>query len=853
MNSLDRVIEELSPFLIPYLESLGIQVEGKSHINCINTEHDDSTPSMAIVPGSEGRVIHCFGCGASYSIFHAAHHLESKPLRGAEFVTDTIPYLAEKFGIEFTPENIELSPEQIELRRYRQLYEDAAATLREIGTYDHALNLKGWTEQTCRELGIATVSWDDFQTRVCNKGTYTPEELVSKGIKRTLFGSNLITFTIRNHRGLVSGFVARNVKYKPGDRSTYPKFCNTADSVPIYSKRNLLYGLNTVSRSSEERLDIFEGYGDFVTAYQSGLRNTCALGGVALTPEHVSIVKELGFQHVNIVLDGDETGRTKTRRFLDEFSGIAGLKVTAMELIFDDGYEDNQRDPDNYLKEYGVKNYRATPIKTSFDWILEELLEEGYDKQEIANKMIPHIVSEPSAVERGVMCSKLAKLTDIEETDIRSDVRQRANSQVKEISDSLALKLKKAKDAVEARNLIDRAQQQIADANQEVDKTSFHSIKVLDSLESWKEESINPQEGIRGWKTGFKSLDDPLILGGIPIKESIITIPGAPNHGKSSLLINLCKGTVLHEENKNLTNAFHSLDDAVNIFWSKFMASCMRMPILDIRRPDRKILSSPPLKEEYDKWYEWIHEQVKKNRLLVKGHDIGNTIESVENWIKYIQDTTGNNVTLYIDALNDMATGNSKFDGDERVKFIRIYEWLQRVTEELEFSVVTCAHITKNGMSKERPEQSDLSETGKSIYSSKLIGIAYSKLDHFSSKHMRDRCDMYWIDETSEMADQRKPIVEFDITKCKETSFKGTIYFKHDNDCAYMEEISQASVKQIKLFNAEQSNRELETHTDNIDNIVDIATVGENLRANLENERTTSAMFSDDDIINPTG
>lgn len=793
-TSLDRIIEELTPYLASYLERMGINLS-KAHFSCINKGHDDSDPSMALVPASNGQIAHCFGCGASYNIFHAAHHLENKPIKGKEFITENIAYLAKMFSIEFQPEEIELTQEQIECMRYRSLYEDAAAVIREIGTHELAAK-KGWTPETCKRMDIGTIDWEIFEQRICNKGTYTPEELRSKDITPRLFNNNLITFTIRDYKGRVAGFVARNMDFDKKDKSKGPKFCNTSDTVPIYSKRNLLYGMEIAKDYTEARLDILEGYGDLVTAQQAGHKSCVALGGVALTEEHVKLVKDIGFTHVNLILDGDKTGIDKMRLYLDRFSGREGLKVTVAVLPFEDSQPMEQRDPDDFIKEYGLKEFLSVKTMTSFDWRLKDLESQSIAKQEIAEKLIPYIVSETNAIERGRMCKELANKTDVKEEDIRDEVKRKVNNQIKEVGESLRNKLSRATDAIDIKEAISIATEQINKVSEEKDKGVLHSVRVLEHLDNWLSNALNPPDGLPGWYTGIESLDDPVILGGIPKKESILTFGGQPNHGKSAILINLAKGMILNEHNRNLTVAFWSLDDAVNVLWIKMLASLARFPTLDIKRPDRRIMKDEALKKRFNGWYDWLRTQVKNNKILAKGHDIGNDINAAEAWIKYIQDSTGNNVVLLIDAVHDMATGNSKYDSDERIKFVRVYDWFQRATEQHKFSVATCAHITKMGMSKARPEQSDLSETGKAIYSSKVIGMVYSQLDHFSSLHKRDAASMYWTDEDSISLDNRKPIVELDITKCKETSYKGTIYLRHDNDCCYMDEISAKEMKQ---------------------------------------------------------
>jgi hypothetical protein len=307
-----------------------------------------------------------------------------------------------------------------------------------------------------------------------------------------------------------------------------------------------------------------------------------------------------------------------------------------------------------------------------------------------------------------------------------------------------------------------------------------------------------------GWKTGIPSLDDPFIMGGIPKKEGIITFGGPPNHGKSSILINILKGLLL-SDNKDLAVLLWQLDDSRNIGWLKILSSMMNLSTLDVLRPTDRIFNDPELKKNYNQWIEFIKNCVRSNKLIVKGHEIGNDLQSAEYWLKYVQDTTGKNVVLFVDAAHDMVTGNPGQDADERIKFARVYDWFQKTTELLNYTVLTCAHVTKGGISRGRPHQNDLSETGKILFASKFIGMVYSELDYLKSLGEGSYGEMYWVDEDDDYSpDNRKPIVEVSITKNKIVGYKGTLYFRHKADACYMEEITSAEVMDIKNKNKKQ-------------------------------------------------
>lgn len=798
MNSFETLVDNIKDRLIDYLHLNNISWNGKN-IKCLNPSHDEKNPSMGMISKPGNKLLHCFTCGASYNIFHIANILKNKPLRGTGFVTITVPELCQELNISYNPEDLVVSSENIAIREYRELYEMAADTINEISEYKYTIE-RGWSEKLCKDNNVGIVDWDKFKNRLCEKGKYTVEYLIAHEIDSRIFNKDSLVFTVRDKYGNTIGFAGRRINYIKGGE--FPKFVNTSGRVPIYKKGANLYGYHIAIKHPQERIDVYEGYGDWLTAQQAGLKNCVAICGTEFTDSHIALLKDAGFTHINLVLDSDVAGIDKMKTFLHRFSTAQDVRITVMVIPFEDSQPLDQRDPDDFIREYGLKDYLAIKPQTLFDWRFEELKQSGLDPKEMTKTLIPCIVAETSPILQGEMCSRLAALSDISEEDIRAEVKLRSNKIVKDISETAISKLRAAKDSLEIVNILDKTINRIKQVTNKKDLSLLHITEPLRHFEKWFNDAQTTQQIANTWKTGWGIFDNPVVLGGIKKKESIILLAGSPNHGKSSLLINIARKILDPiNSNNNLSLLLWSLDDSRNVTWNKLISSMCKMSTLNTGNPYRKIYNDPMLKNNYNNAYEFLKGQISSQRLVVKGTEIGNNLESLETWIKHVQDTTGNNILLFIDAINDMKTGDPSTDSNERIKYIELYNWMQQYTEKLQFSLATVCHVTKAGISKGKPCIDDISESGKAIYAAKAIGMVYSKLDDKSQN--KDNCTTYWNDtEDMEAVDTRKPIIELDIQKNKETAFKGQLWFKHKPECVWIEEMSSTEVRDLRLNNA---------------------------------------------------
>ncbi|HEU5248856.1 MAG TPA: toprim domain-containing protein, partial [Thermoanaerobaculia bacterium] len=173
---------------------------------------------------------------------------------------------------------------------------------------------------------------------------------------------NRLVFTIRDERGRPVGFSGRALS--PEDE---PKYLNSPES-PIFLKKRLLYALTEAREAirRRERTVLAEGCFDHLALYLSGVEETVASMGTALTPEQAAKLKRLA-PRVVVCYDGDSAGRNAARAALSHLLA-QGLEVSVARLPADE-------DPDDVRRREGPEALaaRIDAAPGYLPWLLEEL------------------------------------------------------------------------------------------------------------------------------------------------------------------------------------------------------------------------------------------------------------------------------------------------------------------------------------------------------------------------------------------------------------------------------------------------------------------------------------------------
>jgi len=423
-------------------ETVKLRKSGKNYTGFCPFHPNTRTPSFAVFP--ESGTWRCFGaCNEGGDIFSFVMKKE-----GWDF-PEALRYLAERAGVEITPQSPEQEAQDEAHDRLRELLEAAATFFRHNLTQSEAgkpaleyLRSRGITDASLETFGVgfALDSWDAATRHLVERG-YQEQEQVEAGIASERDSGGVfdrfrgrIVFPIRDARGRMAGFGARTM-----DPEGVPKYLNSPQNV-LFDKGHLLYGLDQARTAirREDRAVIVEGYMDVIGLHQAGYENAVSPMGTALTEHQLRQLKRYS-RRIILALDADAAGSQATLRGLDvardtldreaepvfnsrglvRYEGRldADLRIISLpegldpdEIVLDD--------PDAWPK-------LLEGAQTIVDYVLdvsaaEVDLDDPKGKAQVAQQVLPLIEDVANSVEREAYRQKLARRLKVDERSLQS-------------------------------------------------------------------------------------------------------------------------------------------------------------------------------------------------------------------------------------------------------------------------------------------------------------------------------------------------------------------------------------------------------------------------------------------------
>ena len=386
--------------------------------------HKEKTPSFFVSPVRQS--FYCFGCGAKGDIFTFVEEMEGLDFRGA------LSLLAEKAGVEIKYRGGESKTEKDKilsvLEEATMFFEKGFVENKSARRY---LASRGINDETIKNWRIGYApgppagGWRSLYNHLQNLG-YDREMILKAGLAKTNDASatntpydvfrDRIIFPLADVNGRIIAFSGRALS-----KETEPKYLNSPDTL-LFTKSEVLYGLDKAKDQIRKKdyTVLVEGQMDLILSHQSGVDNTVASSGTAITGAHLERLKRFS-SRIIIAFDGDSAGEKAAER-ASELGIFLGLEVKVANLPAGlDPAEVVEKDPQEWKN---ILRASLPAVEFFFNRI------EGGEKdprklgKQIEKRILPMVKLIGSAIEQSHFISMLAKRTGIKEEILWEDLKK---------------------------------------------------------------------------------------------------------------------------------------------------------------------------------------------------------------------------------------------------------------------------------------------------------------------------------------------------------------------------------------------------------------------------------------------
>ncbi len=325
-------------------EYVNLEPHGKNYFG-ICPFHDDHTPSMSV--SRERQMFNCFTCHTAGNVFKFVSEIENISY------LDAVIKVGEKVGVHA---NIDSSQYKVQekhekefsiMRLAQNFFVNYLNTEKGEKAREY-LSERGLNEEMRKTFDIGLAGTQNSLHDFFQKKKISDSELFSLGLVneygleyKDVFIDRII-FPIHDAEGNTVGFTGRVYEGEKG-----PKYLNSKET-EIFTKGKVLFNYHRAKEAARKtkKLILVEGNMDAIRMYASGIENTVALMGTALTSDQISLMKRLRVPVV-LMFDNDNAGEmaTMTNGTILENAGVE-LEVVRLS---------GEKDPDEYILKNGVE------------------------------------------------------------------------------------------------------------------------------------------------------------------------------------------------------------------------------------------------------------------------------------------------------------------------------------------------------------------------------------------------------------------------------------------------------------------------------------------------------------------
>jgi DNA primase len=387
--------------------------------------HQERTPSFIVSP--ERQTFHCFGCGKGGNVFRFLMEMD-----GVTF-PEAVRALADKAGIqvetratdEDRSENEALFQVNAFAARfyYNQLIKSPAADKARRYLEGRGIPREAWTHFG---LGFAPPGGESLGSSARERKVPLDLLLRLKLVMRRDSGDGYfdyfrdrVMFPIIAPGSRVVAFGARSF----GDAQ--PKYLNSTESL-IFQKRRTFYGLDRAHEAirKDRHAIVVEGYTDLIRLHLSGLPQTIATCGTALTKDHAVRVRRLT-RRVVLLPDGDAAGETAAM-----VSGALlmaeGVEVGVVPLPAG-------QDPDSAAKGMSPQEFQklvSQPLEyfEFLDYTIKRTNPGAREREELIRRVLGSISQSDDPLRGDVLIGELARVARVDAAELRQLARSGAGA-----------------------------------------------------------------------------------------------------------------------------------------------------------------------------------------------------------------------------------------------------------------------------------------------------------------------------------------------------------------------------------------------------------------------------------------
>ncbi len=405
--------------------------KGVNYVACCPF-HNEKTPSFVVSPAKG--LFKCFGCGKGGNAvtFLMEHESLTYP--------EALKMVAKRYGIEVHEK--ELSEEEVRRNDDREsMFALNGWAAEYFANYLHheaeGMNVgmsyfrrtRGLTDATIRKFGLGFCpAKGDRMSQAALAAGYKREFLLSTGLSLvserdgSLYDRfrDRVIFPVHNISGRIVAFGGRTLRT---DKAV-AKYQNSPES-EIYSKKRELYGLYFAKKAIQQLnfAILVEGYLDVISMHQAGIENVVSSSGTSLTTEQIRLLGRFT-KNITVIYDGDAAGIHASLRGIDMILK-EGMNVRVVLLP-------EPEDPDSFARAHTADEVQEYIRANEQDFLafkarllLKDAEGDPIRKAALIGDMVQSIAQIPDAIQRSVFIKECARIMDIDEQILISEVARK--------------------------------------------------------------------------------------------------------------------------------------------------------------------------------------------------------------------------------------------------------------------------------------------------------------------------------------------------------------------------------------------------------------------------------------------